>query len=104
MAQFRSVAGRRKRTANMWLMSVTLEVSKFSGWLKASVPCGVQRGHLTEGSTCGTEMWHREGRSIQQRAQHAACVCGPQPAGVKAQAETHSEHAAHVYDAGGVEA
>ena len=30
---------RRKRTRNMSLMSVTLEVSKLSGWLKAAAPC-----------------------------------------------------------------
>ena len=38
----------------MLLMSVTLEVSKLSGWLKASAFCRVQRGHLSEGNA-----WHR---------------------------------------------
>jgi len=33
---------RAERTRNMWLMSVTLEVSKLSGWLKADADCRVQ--------------------------------------------------------------
>jgi len=50
---------RRERTANILLMSVTLEVSKLSGWLKAFAFCRVQRGHPTQGNACGMEMWHR---------------------------------------------
>jgi len=38
---------RAERTANMPLMSVTLEVSKLSGWLKADARCRV------EGRACG---------------------------------------------------
>ena len=64
---------RRKRTENMRLMSVTLEVSKLSGWLKADAYCRVQRGHPTLRETrvarrCGTE-----GRANQQRTRRA-CV------------------------------
>ena len=33
-----------ERTENMYCMSVTLEVSKVSGWLNAFVFCRVQRG------------------------------------------------------------
>ena len=33
----------RSRTANMYRMLVTLEVSKVSGWLNADAPCRVQR-------------------------------------------------------------
>ena len=33
----------RSRTANMYRMLVTLEVSKVSGWLNAAAPCRVQR-------------------------------------------------------------
>ena len=32
-----------ERTENMYCMLVTLEVSMFSGWLNAFVPCRVQR-------------------------------------------------------------
>jgi len=44
---------RGERTANMPLMSVTLEVSKLSGWLKADADCRV------EGRACdaGGERW-----------------------------------------------
>ena len=79
VAQFGSVwaegACRRERTSNMRLMSVTLEVSMLSGWLKRYAFCRVQRGHPTQGSA-----WHEE---VAQRgkgtsAAHAVCVCGPQ--------------------------
>ena len=32
-----------ERTLNIWFMVVTLEVSKFSGWLNLYVPCRVAR-------------------------------------------------------------
>jgi hypothetical protein len=85
-------------------MSLTLEVSKLSGWLKAFASCRVQRGHPTEGRTRCTEMWHTEERANQQHVAHA-CVCGPAwECGQKAQAEAHIEHGAHVCNAGGVKA
>ena len=34
---------RAERTRNIWRMFVTLDVSKLSGWLKASAPCRVER-------------------------------------------------------------
>jgi hypothetical protein len=40
---------RAERTSNMRLMSVTLEVSKLSGWLKADAYCRVEG----EGMRCG---------------------------------------------------
>ena len=96
---------RWKRTPNMPYMSVTLEVSKLSGWLKASASCRVQRGHPTE----GRRVWHgdvaqREGRISSARGVRA---CVAEPSGVwgqKAQAEAHLEHVAHGCDAGGVKA
>jgi hypothetical protein len=102
LAQLGSVGRRRrrKRTLNMPLMSVTLEVSKLSGWLKALAPCRVQRGHPMEGNACGTEMWHS-----RRKGESAAWVFGPaRECGQKAQAEAHIEHAAHGCDAGGVKA
>ena len=57
----RSVQGRARlqirsrphaeRTWIMERMSVTLEVSKLSGWLNADAPCGTRRAYLTR--QCG---------------------------------------------------
>ena len=44
---------RAERTANMDRMSVTLDVSKLSGWLKANAPCRVERGTIRGVATCG---------------------------------------------------
>ena len=42
--------GREERTLNMLFMVVTLEVSKFSGWLNALAPCrGSKGGHAVQG-------------------------------------------------------
>ena len=66
---------RRERTSNIRYMSVTLEVSKSSGWLKALASCRVQRGHPTEGSACvARRCGTAEGRANQQRTRRA---CGP---------------------------
>jgi len=102
-------AQRRKRTANIPSMSVTLEVSKLSGWLKASASCRESKGGTSDKGTRRVwhgEMWHR-GKGIS--AAHAACACvaqlGSGPGGRRRmQAEAHSEHAHHVCDAGGVKA
>ena len=50
-----------EHTSNMWLMSVTLEVSKLSGWLNADAPC---RG--SKGRACGA------GRGIRVGGRKAA--------------------------------
>ena len=43
-----------ERTANMALMSVTLDVLKLSDWLNASAPCAESKGsHEKEGGMCG---------------------------------------------------
>ena len=43
-----------ERTANMALMSVTLDVSRLSGWLNAFASCAESKGsHAKEGSMCG---------------------------------------------------
>ena len=34
---------RAERTANIWLISVTLDVSKLSGWLNADARCKLER-------------------------------------------------------------
>jgi hypothetical protein len=48
---------RGERTRNMPHMFVTLEVSKLSGWLKATAFCRVEG----EGMRCGGERWERGG-------------------------------------------
>jgi len=50
---------RAERTANMWLMVVTLEVSKLSGWLKAGATCRV------EGRACDAGGEVRAGRRVE---------------------------------------
>ena len=42
-----------ERTANMRYMSVTLDVSKLSGWLNASAYCRVERRGVRCGARCG---------------------------------------------------
>eukprot|EP00964_Phaeocystis_antarctica_P004350 scaffold2361_cov91-Phaeocystis_antarctica.AAC.1 len=42
-----------ERTENMPRMSVTLDVSKLSGWLNASPPCRVERRGVRCGARCG---------------------------------------------------
>ena len=44
---------RAERTWNMWFISVTLDVSKLSGWLNANAPCRVERGACGAGMRCG---------------------------------------------------
>eukprot|EP00964_Phaeocystis_antarctica_P112729 scaffold76843_cov96-Phaeocystis_antarctica.AAC.1 len=42
-----------ERTENMPLMSVTLDVSKLSGWLNAFASCRVERRGVRCGARCG---------------------------------------------------
>ena len=44
-------------TQNIHVMSVTLEVSKLSGWLNADAPCGGSKG-----GACGEWRGMRDGR------------------------------------------
>ena len=44
---------RAERTANIHRMSVTLDVSRLSGWLNAHTYCRVERGSIGGGVTCG---------------------------------------------------
>jgi hypothetical protein len=88
-------------------MSVTLEVSKLSGWLKADAYCRVQRGIRQRGKRVARrgDGAGGEGRSKAAHAAWHACVWPSSGVpGQKAQAEAHLEHVAHVCDAGGVKA
>jgi hypothetical protein len=96
---------RAERTSNMWLMSVTLEVSKLSGWLKADASCRVEgRACDAGGERCepgGGRAWG----VVAARRAACTCGCGPgQGLGAKGTRGAHQEHVAHGRDAGGVEA
>jgi len=95
---------RAERTSNIWYISVTLEVSKLSGWLKALAYCRVEgracdaggevRAGRREGLGCGggtTSGMH--GKRPNSRLGGQGHARG-----------AHLEHLEHVRDAGGVEA
>ena len=44
---------RAERTQNMYAMSVTLDVSRLSGWLNAYAYCRVGKRSIGGGATCG---------------------------------------------------
>ena len=57
-----------ERTRNMKLMSVTLEVSKPSGWLNADAYCrGSKGGHVRYGTTCAGQQMGATASSEQWR-------------------------------------
>eukprot|EP00964_Phaeocystis_antarctica_P045982 scaffold26514_cov53-Phaeocystis_antarctica.AAC.5 len=88
-----------ERTANMPLMSVTLEVSRLSGWLNAVANCReskegrAMRGEVQTGRP--EVAAGRGARSVQERPRLQI--------GRRARGGAHVEHAAHGCDAGGVE-
>ena len=54
----RARGGFQERTRNMKLMSVTLDVSKLSGWLNAEANCRVERrAYIWCGTRCGPPVW-----------------------------------------------
>ena len=73
-------------------MSVTLEVSKLSGWLKAAAPCRVQRRHPAEGMRVAhTE--EKAHRGEVESGARAACVWPTaQECGQKAQARKRTKN------------
>ena len=79
----------------MELMSVTLEVSRLSGWLKAVAPCRVKhrRAH-EERMRCVLTEGDRATMSAQETCR----------SGVEMDIGAHREHVAHVRDAGRVPA
>eukprot|EP00964_Phaeocystis_antarctica_P031274 scaffold17702_cov57-Phaeocystis_antarctica.AAC.4 len=89
-----------ERTENIQPMSVTLEVSKLSGWLNANALCRESKGGRAmrgEVQTGRPEVAADRGaRSVQERARLQI--------GRRARGEAHPEHVAHGCDAGGVEA
>ena len=86
---------RAERTLNMYAMSVTLDVSKLSGWLNADTYCRESKGGYTVRCEVRVGGWEVAGdrrvRSAQGRARLQ--ILG-----------AHPEHVAHCCDAGRVEA
>jgi hypothetical protein len=84
-------------------MSVTLEVSKLSGWLKADAACRVD-GRACDAGGGEVRAGRREGLGWWR---HTSGMHGnglTQGLGAKGTREAHDEHAVHGRDAGGVEA
>ena len=79
---------------------MTLEVSKFSGWLNADALCRESKGgHTVRGEVRPGRQeaaGDRGARSVQGRARLQI--------GGRARGGAHAEHVGHVRDAGGVEA
>ena len=88
----------------MAAMSVTRDVSKLTGWLKAVAACRVE-GHAIRGEVYGPEgtgarAWGSGGRKRPARGGPATEGLG----GHGTRGRAHAEHLAHVRDAGRVEA
>ena len=102
----------RQRTSNMPTISVTLEVSQLSGWLKVVAYCMPRVASRAHGAGRAAGRGTREagggGRSrgpgpgaCTQRAGERAATAD---IGGKARGGAHVKHVAHVRDAGGVPA
>ena len=66
---------RAERTANILVMSVTLDVSRLSGWLNACATCRVTRGSIGGRATCG-QGGGRVGWGGRWRKQQGGPNCG----------------------------
>ena len=89
----------------MCIMSVTVEVSKLSGWLNADALCGELNGGHAVRSEVHQSAGGRGG-GHRTTAAHAACrgVLDCRLWGQGTRGGAHVEHGEHVHDAGGVEA
>jgi hypothetical protein len=94
---------RAERTENMYCMSLTLEVSQFSGWLKAFAFCRVGGRACVAGGRGAS----REAGGPGVVAAHKRHVRGNGPTqglGAKGTRGAHGEHGEHGRDARGVKA
>ena len=91
---------RAERTLNMPYMTVTLEVSKLSGWFSFCAPCQPKRGACDMGRGAG-------GEAVGSGAAQAGMQTGGRSdsrLGGQGTRGAHGEHVVHVRDAGGVPA
>ena len=83
-----------ERTLNMMAMSVTLEVSKLSGWLNTVADCRESKGRAYgAGRGCGPA---DGGDGVQRAGEGSTADWGQNRRGA------HLEHALHARDAGGI--
>ena len=92
-----------ERTRNMSRMSVTLEVSKLSGWLNADAFCRESKGgNVVQGEVYGSAGGRRRATTLRRRRKVAACRGGTdRRLGVGGTGGAHVEHELHVCDTGG---
>ena len=98
---------RAERTENMWFVSVTLEVSRLSGWLNAYAFCQVEgRGTCTYAHAMRGEVraGRREGVRRWRRKRHARGKARIKAVGGQGTRRAHVEYVLHVRDLGGVPA
>jgi hypothetical protein len=93
-----------KRTENMWLMVVTLEVSTLSGWLKAVAYCRVEGRACDAGGRGASREAGGPGVRWRHDKRHARGKGPTHGLGAKGTRGAHGEHAVHDREAGGVEA
>ena len=95
---------RAERTRNMAAMSVTLDVSKLSGWLNALASCRVERRACDAGRGAARQTGRLQGVGCGGDA--LACTGGGGDSRLcgKGTRGAHVEHALHGRDAGRVEA
>ena len=93
-----------ERTKNMYPMSVTLDVSKLSGWLKTDAYCRVERerAYTMRAARCGPECGRACGVAAVLK-RHARRGVDSRLGG-QGTGGAHMEHEAHGCDAGSVEA
>ena len=96
---------RADRTLNMRSMSVTLEVSKLSGWLNANASCRVEgRGAHAHAMRGEVRDGRREGVERRRRKRHARGKARLKAVGGQGTRGAHPEHLVHGRDLGGVPA
>ena len=71
LGQCGCVAHAAERTANIQFMSVTRDVSKLTGWLKAAASCRVERRACDSGARCANRKARELGRGAAASANAA---------------------------------
>ena len=93
---------RTERTLNMFIMPVTLDVSRFSGWLNADASCRVKKGAYKPGYMC-PEVYARKRWGRRRRRRYYVHGKGSTTEIGRKTHVAHPKHAAHSCDIGRVE-